>query len=63
PCGDTVTRRKVSHKKTGIVASQYVCTHGHKRPETHFHPVKKGAFSHTIWVISLTFCVIIVYLS
>ena len=63
PCGATVIRRKVTHKKTGIAASQYACPHGHKRPEAHFHPVKKGTVSHTIWVISLLFCVIIACLS
>lgn len=63
PCGAPVTRTKVVHKKTGIVVAQYVCTQGHKRPEAHFHPVKKGTVSHTLWVISLLFCVIIVCLS
>jgi len=63
PCGAPVKRGRAAHKKTGNVVSQYVCTHGHKRPEAHFHPVKKGAVSHTIWVISLTFCVIIICLS
>ena len=63
PCVAPVTRSKVVHKKTGIVAIQYVCTHGHKRPGANFHPVKKGAVSHTLWVISLLFCVIIACLS
>ena len=62
-CGAPVTKNKVVHKKTGTVIPQYVCTHGHKRPEAHFHPVKKGIFSHTLCAISLLFCVIIVYLS
>ena len=63
PCGAPVTRKKIIHKKSGIVALKYTCTHGHKRPEAHFHPVKKGTFSHTLWVISLLFCIIIFYLS
>ena len=62
-CGAPVTRKKTVNKKTGIAAPQYVCTHGHKRPEAHFHPVKKGAFSHTLWIISLIFCIIIFYQS
>ena len=63
PCGAPVKRGKVAHKKTGDVVTQYICTHGHKRPEAHFHPVKKGTVSHTIWVTSLAFCVIIACLS
>ncbi|UCF83719.1 MAG: hypothetical protein JSV50_21575 [Desulfobacteraceae bacterium] len=63
PCGAPVTRKKIVHKKSGIVAPKYICTHGHKRPEAHFHPVKKSTFSHTLWVISLLFCIIIFYLS
>lgn len=62
-CGAPVKRGRVAHKKTGNVVSQYVCTHGHKRPEAHFHTVKKGTVSHTLWVISLLFCVIILCLS
>ena len=61
PCGAPVKRTKVVHKKTGSVAQLYVCSHGHKRPEAHFHPVKKGTFSHTLWVISLLFCIIVFY--
>ncbi len=62
-CGAPVSRKKVLHKKTGIVVPQYECINGHKRPEAHFHPVQKGTFSHTLWVISLLFCVIIFFLS
>ena len=62
-CGASVMRKKVMHKKTGIVVPQYVCNHGHKRPKADFHPVKKGAFSHTLWVISLLFYIIVLYLS
>ena len=61
PCGAPVKRIKVVHKKTGSVTPLYVCSHGHKRPEAHFHPVKKGTFSHTLWVISLFFCIIVFY--
>ena len=28
-----------------------------------FHPVKKGVVSHTIWVVALVFCAIILYCS
>ena len=59
PCGAAVRRIKVKDRKTGKLITQYVCTHGHKRLEANFHPVKKSSISHTIWVISLTFCVIV----
>jgi len=62
-CGARVERRKVVHKKTGLRVPQYVCSDGHKRPESHFHPVRKGTFSHTLWVTALAFCVIVFFLS
>ena len=63
PCGARVERRKVEQKKTGQKVAQYVCTNGHKRPDAHFHPVQKGTFSHTVWMIALIFCVIVLFLS
>ena len=63
PCGARAERRKVVHKKTGQKVLQYVCTEGHKRPEAHFHPVHKGTFSHTVWVMALIFCVIVFFMS
>lgn len=63
PCGARVERRKVEQKKTGQKGVQYVCAQGHKRPDAHFHPVQKGTFSHTVWVIALIFCVIVLFLS
>ncbi len=62
-CGAPVSRKKVLNKKTGIVIPRYKCINGHKLPEAHFHPVKKGTLGHTLWVISLLFCVIIFFLS
>jgi hypothetical protein len=62
-CGALVSRKKVLNKKTGIVIPRYECINGHKLPEAHFHPVKKGTLGHTLWVISLLFCVIIFFLS
>lgn len=58
-CGASVSRKKVVHKKTGRVITQYVCVSGHKKPEARFHPVRKGTLSHSLWVISLLFCIII----
>jgi len=63
PCGAQAERRKVVHRKTGEKASQYVCTQGHKRPDAHFHPVQKGTFSNTLWVMALVFCVIVFFMS
>lgn len=63
PCGARTERRNVVHKKTGQKVPQYVCTEGHKRPEAHFHPVQKGTFSHTLWVMALIFCVIVFFMS
>ena len=63
PCGAPTRRKKVTHRKTGQVVTQYVCSEGHKRPEAHFHPIKKGTVSHTLWVIALAFCIIVFFLS
>jgi len=63
PCGARVEKRKVEQKKTGQKVAQYVCTNGHKRPDAHFHPVQKGKFSHTVWVIAAVFCFIVFFLS
>jgi hypothetical protein len=57
-CGAPATRKRVRPKKPGTVArvTQYVCLHGHKRPEAHFHPVQKGTAGHTLWVLALLMC-------
>jgi hypothetical protein len=62
-CGALVKREKVAHKKTGRVTVRYTCAEGHKRLDAHFHPVTKGTFSHTLWVTSLCFCVIVFFMS
>jgi len=63
PCGARVERRKAEQKKTGQKVAQYVCAHGHKRPDAHFHPVRKGMVSHTVWLVALSFCVVVFLLS
>jgi len=63
PCGARVERRKAEQKKTGQKVTQYVCANGHKRPDAHFHPVQKGMVSHTVWLVALTFCVVVFLLS
>jgi len=62
-CGAPVKRSKIINKKTGQRVPQYSCSKGHKRPDAHFHPVRKGTVSHTIWVMSLVFCVIVFLMS
>ena len=63
PCGAPVKREKLAHKKTGHMVVRYVCTEGHKLPDAHFHPVKKGTVSHTLWVTSLCFFIIVFFMS
>ena len=63
PCGARVERKKVFQKKTSKTVPQYICIHGHKLPEANFHPVQKGTFSHTLWVMALVFCVIVFFMS
>ena len=60
-CGAPVQRNKVIRKRTGRVAAQYVCSQGHKSPEAHFHPIKKGTISHMVWVVALLFCLIVIF--
>lgn len=62
-CGAAVMRKKVVNRKTGKMITEYICNHRHKRPEAHFHPVEKGIFSHTFWIVSLVFCVIVFFQS
>ena len=62
-CGAAVRRNRIVHKKTGRMTDQYVCVHGHKRPDADFHPVRKGTVSHTLWVISLCFVLIALFVS
>ena len=62
-CSAPVKRSKTTNKKTGMQIARYICAKGHKRPDAHFHPVKKGTVSHSIWVISLAFCIIVFFMS
>ena len=62
-CGAPVKRSKTIDKKTGREVPQYICDQGHKRPDAHFHPVRKGTVSHAIWVMSLVFCIIVFLMS
>ena len=63
PCGAPATRKKFVGRKGGIPVTEYLCENGHRRSEAHFHPLKKGTVSHSLWVISLAFCIIVLFLS
>ena len=63
PCGANVVRKSLHDMKTGKKEYQYVCIKGHKRNEAHFNPMKKGTISHSIWLISVAFCVIVFFMS
>ncbi len=63
PCGAPVTRKRFVSKRTGLPVTEYLCERGHRCPEAHFHPVKKGSVSHCLWMISLAFCLIVLFLS
>lgn len=62
-CGARVKCSKIINKKTGGKVLQYICDQGHKRPDAHFHPVRKGTVSHSVWVISLVFCIIVFFMN
>lgn len=62
-CGEAVQRHRGVSKRSGQPVVQYVCCHGHKRPDAHFHPVAKGTISHTLWVLSLCFSLIVLFMS
>ena len=63
PCGAPVRRKRFVSRKTGTEVTQYLCERGHRCPEAHFHPVRKGSVSHCLWMISLAFCFIVLFLS
>ena len=61
-CGAAVKRtRHVSKRSGGQTVVEYVCTHGHRRTEAHFHPVKKGPISNTACLACLAFVLIAVF--
>jgi hypothetical protein len=63
PCGEKVTRERILDRKSGKKVFQYTCEKGHKRNNAHFHPMKKGTISHSLWLISVAFCVIVFFMS
>ena len=63
PCGARVTRERRLDQKSGRKRFYYTCDKGHKRDDAHFHPVRKGTISHSVWLISVAFCVIVFFMS
>ncbi|MBI9085771.1 MAG: hypothetical protein JEZ11_19390 [Desulfobacterales bacterium] len=61
-CGGVVRRERSVIKRSGRTVTVYVCPHGHRRPEAHFQPVRKGTVSHCLWVTALVFCLVTFFL-
>jgi len=57
-CGAPVQRTRYVSKRTGRTVVEYVCPCGHRRPDAHFHPIKKGTASNTVWIACLVFVLI-----
>ena len=57
-CGAPVKRTRHLSKRTGQTVVEYVCLSGHRRSEAHFHPIKKGSVSNTVWMACLAFVLI-----
>jgi len=57
-CGAVTRRLRHVSRRSGHTVVEYRCPHGHRRPEAHFHPVRKGTVSHTIWVGCAVFTLI-----
>lgn len=57
-CGAPVKRTRHVSKRTGQTVVEYVCPNGHRRSEAHFHPIKKGSVSNTVWMACLAFVLI-----
>jgi hypothetical protein len=60
-CGAVVKRIRHVSKRSGQTVVGYICTHGHRRTEAHFHPVKKGPISNTACLACLAFVLIAVF--
>ncbi|BBO69965.1 hypothetical protein DSCA_38950 [Desulfosarcina alkanivorans] len=57
-CGAPVKRIRQVSTRSGRPVVKYTCSHGHRRPDALFHPVKKGAVSHTVCLACLVFVLI-----
>lgn len=61
-CGGEAKRTREKDENRNTIV-RYRCGRGHLRPDAHFHPVKKGTYSHVLWVVSLAFCLIVLFCS
>jgi len=52
PCG-LLAQRSTDSKGRWI----YTCPSGHRKPEAHFQPIKKGVFANSAMMVSLACCV------
>ena len=57
-CGLPAKRIRRVSKRSGREVITYVCEDGHRRSEAHFHPLRKGAVSNTVWMACLAFVII-----
>lgn len=57
-CGLPVKRIRRVSRRSGRELITYACEAGHRRSEAHFHPLKKGAVSNTVWMACLAFVII-----
>ncbi|MBC2733524.1 MAG: hypothetical protein HF981_04130 [Desulfobacteraceae bacterium] len=57
-CGLPAKRIRRVSRRSGREVITYVCDDGHRRSEAHFHPLKKGAVSNTVWMACLAFVII-----
>lgn len=60
-CGEPVKRTRRIAKRSGRTVVDYVCAGGHRCPEAHFHPVKKGTAGNTVWMACLLFVIIALF--
>lgn len=60
-CGAPARRTETQKGRDGKTEYRYRCAHGHVLRQAKFHPIKKTAITHTIWMIVATWCGMLVY--
>jgi hypothetical protein len=60
-CGAPVKRSRRVSRRSGQTMVEYVCSCGHRRAEAHFHPLRKGSVSNTVWMACLAFVLIAIF--
>ena len=61
-CG-APARKSITMAEGGTRRVRYHCAKGHACAAARFHPVKKGVVSHTVCILALMFCAIVMYCS